>query len=424
VAERPLTAEVWLWGGRVGAVAELPDGQVLFEYDPEFRRRGLEISPRRLPVSLEGPLAFPELAGTEAFEGLPGVLADALPDRFGNRIIRGYFETRGRPEAAMSPVQKLLYVGSRAMGALEFRPPLRERHAAADEALEIARLVESARRVVEGRVESAMPDIMRIGSSAGGARPKAIVLWNREADEIRSAFAPQRPGDEPWIVKFDGVGELDAPDPLPRPYNRIEYAYARMAAASGIEMAPVRLLEERGLAHFMTRRFDRTDGDRLHMHTLGGMEHVDYNQPGAYSYEQLFRLVLALELGHPALEQAFRRAAFNIATVNQDDHVKNHAFLMDERGRWRLAPAYDLTHARGAGFTRQHQMSFAGKHDDFALDDLLEVGRRFGLRGGGRSILERIAAALDRWPEFAEEARLSEEKSDAVRRAFRRHCLP
>jgi serine/threonine-protein kinase HipA len=424
MADEILTAEVWLWEWRVGAVAELPDGQVVFEFDPPFRRTGLEVSPRMLPLSVEGPRSFPELAGTEAFEGLPGVLADALPDRFGNRVIRQYFENRGRPEAALSPVQKLLYVGSRAMGALEFRPPLRERHRDATEALEIARLVEQARALIEGRVETAMPEIMRIGSSAGGARPKAVVLWNPDRQEMRSAFARPQDGDEPWIVKFDGVGELDAPDPRPRPYNRIEFAYACMAVQAGIDMAPVHLLEERRLAHFMTRRFDRVDGRRLHMHTLGGMEHVDYNVPGAYSYEQFFRLIQDLELGYPALEEGYRRAAFNIVAVNQDDHVKNLAFLMDAAGRWTLAPAYDLTHARGAGYTRRHQMTFAGKTDGFTADDLLDVGRRFGLRAGGREILADIGAALEAWPRHAAEAGVPPDKIAAIQDVFRRECLP
>jgi len=424
MADEPLVAEAWLWGRRVGAVAELADGQVIFEFDPAFRGTGLEISPRHLPLDLEGPLSFPELVRTEAFEGLPGVLADALPDRFGNRVIRRYFENRGRPDAAMSPVQKLLYVGSRAMGALEFRPPLPERHPDAADALEVAELVEQARELIEGRVERAMPEIMRIGSSAGGARPKAIVLWNPQKREMRSAFAELRPGDEPWIVKFDGVGELDAPDPEPRPYNRIEYCYARMAVRAGIDMAPVHLLEERRLGHFMTRRFDRQDGRKLHMHTLGGMEHVDYNLPGVYSYEQFFRLIQYLELDYPALEEGFRRAAFNVVAVNQDDHVKNLAFLMDERGRWSLAPAYDLTHARGAGYTRRHQMSFAGKTDEFTLEDLLDVGRSFGLRAGGRRILERISDALGAWPELAAEAGVPTDRVRSVQRAFRRTCLP
>lgn len=283
MSETVCVAEVRLWGRTVGAVAETDDGQVVFEYDETFRRGGLEISPPHLPLAVRGPQRFPGLERLEAFEGLPGVLADSLPDRFGNAIIRKYFTDVGRPDAAMSPIQKLLYVGSRGMGALEFRPPVKiPRKAREDEALQVAALVEAARRVVEGRTEVAVPEIMRLGSSAGGARAKAVILWNPAENEVRSAFAPVRAGDEHWLIKFDGVGELGDPDPTPQPYNRIEYAYGALARAAGVETAEQRLLEERGLAHFMTRRFDRLGNRRLHMHTLGGMEHVDYNVPGRH----------------------------------------------------------------------------------------------------------------------------------------------
>ncbi len=421
MAEDACLAEVLLWGRRVGAAAETQDGQVVFEYDPEFRRSGLEISPRRLPLSTKGPQAFPALARLEAFEGLPGVLADSLPDRFGNAIIEKYFSDRGRAGDRLGPVQKLLYVGSRAMGALEYRPAVRiPRKAREDEALEIASLVEAARRVVEGRTEVAVPEIMRLGSSAGGARAKAVIMWNRESDEVRSAFAPKRRGDEEWLIKFDGVGEIGDPNPKPQPYNRIEYAYSRLAGAAGIEMAETRLMEEREYAHFMTRRFDRTDdGGRLHLHTLGGMEHVDYNVPGLYSYEQYFRLVLALGLGYPALEQAYRRACFNLLAVNQDDHVKNFSFLMDDRGQWRLSPAYDLTFVRGRNFTRDHQMSFAGKRNDFSPRDLVEVGARFDLNRDGRDVVEEVAGALQQWPDFARAADVPDDKITAIGEQFR-----
>ena len=418
-------AEVRLWNRTVGAVAELDDGQIVFEYDAAFRREGPEISPPHLPLSTRGPQSFPALARLEAFEGLPGVLADALPDRFGNAIIRKYFADQGRPDAAMSPVQKLLYIGSRAMGALEFRPPLRiPQKLRESEALEIAGLVEAARRVVEGRTEVAIPEIIRLGSSAGGARAKAVILWNPAKSEVRSAFAPAQTGDEHWLIKFDGVGELGDPDPRPQPYNRVEYAYARLAREAGIEIADTHLLEERGLAHFMTKRFDRLDGRRLHLHTLGGMEHVDYNVPGIYSYEQYFRRVLALGLGYPALEQAFRRACFNLLAVNQDDHVKNFAFLMDERGRWRLSPAYDLTFVRGRGITRRHQLSFAGKREGFTANDLLAVGERFGLDRGGRAIVQEVGDALARWGDFARAAGVPEDRIRRIGGAFRLHCVP
>ncbi len=418
-------AEVRLWDRTVGAVAELDDGQIVFEYDEAFRREGTEISPPNLPLGTRGPQSFPALARLEAFEGLPGVFADALPDRFGNAIIRKYFADQGRPDTAMSPVQKLLYIGSRAMGALEFRPPLRiPRKLREDEALEVASLVEAARRVVEGRTEVAVPEIIRLGSSAGGARAKAVILWNRLKNEVRSAFAPAQPGDDHWLIKFDGVGELGDPDPSSQPYNRIEYAYSRLARAAGIEMADTHLLEERNLAHFMTRRFDRSRGRRLHLHTLGGMEHVDYNVPGLHSYEQYLRRVLALGLGYPALEQAFRRACFNLLAVNQDDHVKNFAFLMDERGRWRLSPAYDLTFVRGRGLTRRHQMSFAGKRDGFTADDLLAVGARFGLDRGGRDIVQEVGDTLASWGDVARAAGVPGDRIRRIGGAFRLHCVP
>jgi len=410
VAERIAVASVWLWDRMVGAVAEDAAGTVTFEYDPEFARSGLEISPLKLPLSQRGPVTFPELARLEGFGGLPGVLADALPDRFGNAVIQRYFAERGQAERALSPVQKLLYVGKRAMGALEFRPALRIPATAAEhESLEVARLVAQARRVVGGATDVAVPEIMRIGASAGGARPKALILWNREKREVRSAFARPHAGDEDWIIKFDGVGELDAPDPDPQPYNRIEYAYSRIAREARIAMPETALLEERRLGHFMVRRFDRVDGRRLHMHTLGGMHHADYNQPGAFSYEQYLRTTLQLNLGYPALEEAYRRAVFDVAVVNQDDHVKNFAFLMDEAGVWSLAPAYDLTHAHGAGFTRRHQMSVEGKTEGITRADLTALGARMGIKRDGAAVIEEVVAARGRWEEYAGEARVPAE---------------
>jgi serine/threonine-protein kinase HipA len=423
VADRLCLAEVRLWGRRVGAVAELESGEVVFEYDPLFRESGLEISPVHLPLSAAGPRLFPELARSEAFLGLPGVLADALPDRFGNALIRAYFASQGRPEAALSPVQRLLYIGERAMGALEFQPAVEVQTGPEREALEVAELVKAARRVIEGHTDVAVPEIMRVGSSAGGARPKAVILWNRELDEVRSAFAQPKPGDEHWIIKFDGVGEIDAPDPRPRPYNRIEHAYSKMARAAGLQVPETHLLEERRLAHFLTRRFDRVEGRRLHLHSVGGLEHVDFNQPGLYSYEQYLRLVLTLDLGHPALEEAFRRACFNIVAVNQDDHVKNLAFLMDETGRWTLAPAFDLTFARGAGFTRRHQMSLAGKREEFSPADLLGVAKRFGIRGA-REILERIGESVGRWPKWARESGVADPKMREIQSVLRLDLVP
>ncbi|NOT06692.1 MAG: type II toxin-antitoxin system HipA family toxin [Gemmatimonadales bacterium] len=416
----PVAAEVRLWDRRVGAVAEESSGRIAFEYDPAFARGGLEISPLHLPLSLKGPVTFPELARIPSFDGLPGLLADALPDRFGNALIARYFALKGQPAAALSPVQKLLYMGTRSMGALEFRPALRVAATPSErEPLEIAELVADARRVVEGRPEVIVPEIMRIGASAGGARPKAIILWNRATDEVRSGFAKPHPGDEHWMIKFDGVGELDAPDPKPTPYNRIEYAYSQMAREAGLDVPETRLLQERRLGHFMTKRFDREGEGKIHLHSLGGMHHVDYDQPGRFSYEQYLRTALGLGLGYPALEEAFRRAAFNLAAVNQDDHVKNFSFLMDEHGAWRLSPAYDLTFSKGAGYTRRHQMTLGGKTEGFVRDDLLALGGAFGLRKDGADIVDRVVAALGSWERYAREAGVPDDRARAIAAEFR-----
>lgn len=421
MAENLALAQVWLWQRLVGAVVEDTTGAITFEYSPDFARLGLEISPIKLPVSLSGPVTFPELARVESFGGLPGVLADALPDRFGNAVIQKYFADKGQPERALSPVQRLLYIGNRAIGALEFRPAIKLKATPAErESIEVATLVEQARRIVEGAADVAVPRIMSLSASAGGARPKAVILWNRATSQVRSAFAAAQPGDEHWIIKFDGAGELGAPDPSPRPHNRIEFAYARMAQAAGMDVPQTHLLEERRLGHFMAKRFDRVGDARLHMHTLGGLHHVDYNVPGLFSYEQYLRTVLAFNLGYGALEEAFRRAVFNVAAANQDDHVKNFAFLMNEAGSWALAPAYDLTYAKGHGFTRTHQLTLAGKSGDFTRDDLLQMGRAMGINAGGAHVIEQVVAALDTWPRVAQEAGVPADLTRRIGSEFRR----
>lgn len=397
-------AQVWMWGRMVGAVAEDDSGVVTFEYDPAFTRSGLEISPFKLPLSLRAPVTFPELQRVESFAGLPGVLTDALPDRFGNAVIKKFFENSGRPGAALSPVQKLLYMGNRSMGALEFRPPIDARRGKEEESIEIASLVEQARKIVEGSVEVAVPEIMRLGSSAGGARPKAVILLNKAKKTVRSGFAQAKLGDEHWIIKFDGVGELDHPNPNPQVFNRIEFVYWLMAKQAGIYVDYIEPLKERGLTHLLVKRFDRAgNSGKVHMHSLAGLEHIDYNVPGAYSYEQYLRAVLRLNLGYDALEEAYRRAVFNIMARNQDDHVKNLSFLMDKNGRWSLSPAYDLTYAHGAGYTRVHQMSLGGRQDNFTPEQLERVAREFGLKHVGAHVIEQVHEALLDWTKLAKE---------------------
>ncbi|MDP2954886.1 MAG: type II toxin-antitoxin system HipA family toxin [Longimicrobiales bacterium] len=406
MAEARAAAEVRLWGQVVGAVAELENGVVLFEYTDAFRRSGLEMSPVHLPLSLAGQVRFPELLRSEAFEGLPGVLADSLPDRFGNRVIEGFFKAKGRPTSDLTPVQKLLYVGERAMGALTFHPADElSLRAPEEEALELADLVRDARRIIEGDVRVAVPEIYRIGSSAGGARPKALVLHDPSTVLIRSGHAQPRPGEMRCILKLDGVGDGSTLSDLgrPLPFNRIEVAYMRMAAEAGLDVAHADLLAADGYAHILIRRFDLSGDERIHQHTLGGLLHLDYNIPGLSSYEEFLRTALRIGLTPDGVLEGFRRMVFNVMAVNQDDHVKNLSFQMRPDGVWRLAPAYDLTFARGSGYTRRHQMAVNGKTAGISREDLLEVARTLGVKRP-LGILARIRECLGRWATTAAEA--------------------
>lgn len=397
-------AEVRIWGRTVGAVVELDNGRIIFEYADDFRRSGLEISPVHLPLSLAGPQSFEELQGRPAFEGLPGVLADALPDRFGNRVIRSYFEARGQGAKALRPVQRLLYVGERGVGALTFHPAERLGiNPAVQAALEIAVLVADARRIVEGAADVTIPEIYRISASAGGMRPKAVVLFNPETREIRSGYARPRAGDVPALLKFDGVGNGATTDELgnPQPYNRVEAAYMRMAAAAGIDVAAVDVLETDGYAHLIVPRFDLSGSGRIHQHTFGGLVHVDYHEPGAASYEEYLRTIYRLGMPQASVEEGFRRMIFNLLAVNQDDHVKNQSFHLRPDGRWSLTPAYDVTFVKGRGFTAQHQMRVQDKTAGITMDDVTAVARIFDIRRA-TAIVDEVRAALDRWEEFAE----------------------
>jgi serine/threonine-protein kinase HipA len=339
-------------------------------------------------------------------------------------VIRRYFEERGSLGAVLSPVQRLLYMGSRAMGALEFEPAYPSPEGPASEAMEVVSLVSQARSLIEGDAAAAIPEIMRVGGSAGGARAKALILWNREAKRVRSGFASPEAGDEPWIIKFDGVqrgsgGPTAEAGYESLPYGRTEYVYSVMARAAGIEMEPTHLMEERGFGHFMTRRFDRPPGGgKLHMHSLGGLQHVDFNEQFVFSYEDYFRTIRALHLGQPALNEAYRRMVFSFATLNRDDHVKNFSFLMDREGRWRLGPAYDVAYAAHGPWTRQHQMSANGKHIGFTGKDLLDVGARFDVPHGGRDIVERVLESLALWTPTALDAGLGREWTRTLEEEF------
>ncbi len=427
-------AEVRLWGSRIGAVsiaAEAP--YATFQYDPDFARSNIQVSPRRMPLR-ESPYRFPGLPD-DAFHGLPGLLADSLPDRWGTALVDAWLTAQGRDLSSFDVVQRLCYVGTRGMGALEFHPA-REAPAARAADLQMDALVRLANEVLEERAsfvtelsehpqEEAMRAILSVGTSAGGARPKAIIAFNAATGQVRSGQLPAEPGFSHWLLKFDGVeraGDHGLTDP--RGWCVIEYAYALMAGAAKVTMTESRLLHEHSRSHFMTRRFDRPDdGGKLHMQTVGALEHVSYNEPGAYSYEQAMLLSRALGLGGEAIEQMFRRMVFNVVARNQDDHVKNIAFLMDRAGVWTLAPAYDLTWAYSPGnrWLEAHQMTLNGKRDGFTVSDLRAVARVAGLvRGRADAILADVVAAVSRWQEFASGVGVRE---DAAARIAATHRL-
>ncbi len=426
-------AEVKLWGRTIGAVA-LEDGAATaaFEYDPAFTESGIEAAPLTMPLSTR-VYSFPEL-NPNTFHGLPGLLADSLPDRFGNALIDAWLARQGRSPESMNAVERLCYTGSRGMGALEYAPPTGPRSRGTSP-VEVDRLVELASEALthrhnlrgwlhaEGR-DTDLRDILRVGTSAGGARAKAVIAWNPQTNEVRSGQVKAGKGFEYWLMKFDGVsGNKDKEREDPGGYGAIEYAYYRMAADAGITMCPCRLFEENGRRHFMARRFDRLEGGgKLHMQSLCGLAHYDFNEAGAYGYEQALQVVRRLGLPMGAVEEQFRRMVFNIIGRNQDDHVKNIAFLMDRSGTWSLSPAFDMTYSfQPAGeWTSAHQMTLNGKRDRFATEDFKACAKAASMkRGRAESILTEVRTAIQRWRDYAEDARVQPKQRDRIQKTLR-----
>jgi len=423
-------ARVNLWGSLIGAVTWLEDREIgVFQYSPDFLRSGIELSPISMPLA-EFPYEFPALA-RNTFKGLPGLLADSLPDKYGNAIIDAWLASQHRTAASFHSVERLCYVGSRGMGALEFEPatlgpPSSKR------AVEVAGLVDLINRILDERASlggvfsgdddrEAINDILRIGTSAGGARAKAILAWNPETNEFRSGQVDVGPGFEHWIMKFDGVSSAgDSEMATPMGYGRIEYAYHLMALEAGIEMMPCRLHHEGGRSHFMTKRFDRTArGGKLHMQSFGALAHFDYRQPASYSYEQAIQVIQSLGLSRKDAEQQVLRAFFNVVGRNCDDHVKNIAFLMNRRGEWSLSPAFDVTYAWNptGEWTSRHQMSINGKREGFEREDLLALAGTVGIkRARARQMLDSVIEAVRRWPDFAGKAEVPDRRINEIQR--------
>lgn len=425
-------AEVRLWGKTIGAVS-LQDGEDVasFEYDAAFAQSGIQVAPMVMPLSRR-VYRFPELS-RPTFHGLPGLLADSLPDKFGNALIDAWLASQGRQPGSFNAVERLCYTGERGMGALEFAPAIGPRTKQTTH-IEVSKLVELASEVLthrntlqasfadEGR-EDALRDILRVGTSAGGARAKAVVAWNPETNEVRSGQVKAGKGFEYWLMKFDGVsGNKDKELDDPKGYGLIEYAYYLMALDCGIEMSECRLFEENGRSHFMTRRFDRSaTGEKLHMQSLCALAHYDFNMAGAYSYEQALLAMRQLQLPMQAIEQLFRRMAFNIVARNQDDHVKNIAFLMNKAGEWSLSPAFDMTYSfnPSGAWTASHQMTKNGKRDHFTLEDFNACAKTASMkRGRAAKILAEVQATVAQWPSFAETAGLPDVVREKIQRTL------
>ena len=430
-------AEVKLWGKTIGAVSWEEETHLAnFEYDPEFRESGIEVAPLTMPLS-DQIFTFPALP-RETFHGLPGLLADSLPDDFGNALINAWLAKEGREPGSFNPVERLCYTGDRGMGALEYAPSEGPSGTKTDR-IDVGALVELASEILTKRNnlqgsfapvdrEDSLQDILRVGTSAGGARAKAIIAWNPETNEVRSGQIKAGSGFSYWLLKFDGVsGNKDKELEDPAGYGLIEYVYYKMALASGIEMKECRLLKENGRSHFMTRRFDRSDrGQKIHMQSFCAMEHFDFKKAGVYSYEQVLRTIRKLEMPMDSIEEQFRRMTFNIIGRNQDDHVKNIAFLMDRTGKWSLSPAFDMTYSYNPSceWTSNHQMSLNGKRDKFDAEDFKTCAKNASMkRGRAEEILKEVQDAILKWKSFAKEAGVPNDIATSIAKAQRTDIL-
>jgi serine/threonine-protein kinase HipA len=369
---------------------------------------------------------FPALP-KETYQGLPGLLADALPDRFGGQLIDIWLASQGRARNSMNPVERLCYQGNRGMGALEFAPAIKQEKDTTKN-LEISNLVALSKKALEQKSElntalsqteaEALMDIVKVGTSAGGARAKAVIAYNPVTKEVRSGQLLAPEGYEHWLIKFDGVTNEQLSDP--KGYGRIEYAYYKMATACGINMTESKLLEEGGRAHFMTKRFDRLpNNQKLHMQTLCGLCHYDYNNPNAYAYEQAFQAMRELRLPYTDAEQLYLRMVFNVIARNQDDHTKNISFLMDNSGKWKLSPAYDVTYAYHPEnkWIARHQMSVNGKRESIDQSDLLNIAKHMNIKKP-KDIIGQVIETVKNWNHFAQEAQMPERQALALEKTF------
>jgi len=423
---------VSLWGQQVGLLLWDNDRDcAVFEFFPEFDALNWDIAPLIMPLNDikrgERLYYYPQLRGN-TFKGLPGLLVDSLPDDYGNQLIDEWFASKGLTGHQSTPVDRLCYIGNRGMGALSFEPSDHADGLDASSIVEIGHLTALAKDVLSKRLsfsssldnasERALLDILKVGTSAGGAKPKAIIAINQDMSEVRSGQVQAPVGFSYWLLKFDGLEGGRVTD-NPKGIGRIEYAYYKMALDCGIKMSESRLYEEGDFAHFLTKRFDCTDtGDRLHTQTLCAMAH--YDRDDRHSYEQAFQVMRRLGLPYADMEQMYRRMVFNIIARNHDDHTKNHAFILEQGGEWRLAPAYDLcfTYSSSGRWTSQHQLSANNKRDAFTRADLLAVAKQMGIKKADL-LVQQVVDVVAKWPDYAVDSGVQPSHIEHIHRLLR-----
>ena len=391
-----------------------------FEYDSSFVGRGLEPSPLMMPVQEGRVYSFAGL-DRETYKGLPGMLADSLPDTYGRALFDRWLALTGRTSS--NPIETLCFLGKRCMGALEFEPAMDFTYDP-NALFEIDSLVKVARDALTEKTsfgvnlnddkKAAIAEILRLGTSAGGQRAKAIIAYNKETGEVRSGQVEAPAGFNHYLIKLDGVSATVGFKATGN-HGRLEYSFYKLAKACGIEMTDCSLIEENGRAHFLTQRFDRNNGKKIHMQTLCGMAHFDYRIHRAYSYEQAFNVMRALRLPYSAAQEMFRRMVFNVVVRNQDDHTKNISFLMGEDGIWRLSPAYDMGYAYNpkGGWTATHQMSINGKFDDITRQDLMMFAHQNNIKDAAM-IIDEISEVASQWPDLAAECGVPKTVTDTI----------
>ncbi|PUE63778.1 type II toxin-antitoxin system HipA family toxin [Arcobacter caeni] len=404
--------EAFIYDKKIGTIL-LKDARVYFEYDKEFKNSNLEISPLKLPLSLEGVYTNND---EHYFESLAGVFHDSLPDKFGTKVIERYFESKNIPSYELNVVQKLMFVGDKSIGAISYKPSIHklDKHKQ-QELIELNSFYENAKKIISGdaiEVVDEMLTFMDSAASAGGARAKAIIGYNPNSKEIISGIKKELPiGFEHYLIKFDFLND----NQKSQDYTKLEYLYMNMAKEAKIEVPNIELLEHGNLTHYLIKRFDRVTGKAKHLHSVAGLTHCNFNIPMHYSYDELFRLTRYLTGNQQDLYELYRRMVFNIIGRNQDDHAKNFAFLMDEKGIWSLSPAYDITYANGTGYTKNHQLSLRGKTNDFTKKDLLDIAKLHSLKENiVKEIIEQTIEIFSTFRNRANELEINEESISKI----------